>query len=103
MSHAETIVAALRNSSGLTDSELTQRTRMRHQTVNQVCRKLACERRIIREHGPGCHLVNRLLGPPPNGHRTEPSHARLSAALASRMQRGSLTELGQLDISQTLF
>jgi len=52
VSNADLILQAIEHSDGLTDAELVRRTGIRpHQQVNQICRRLAAQGRILREIG----------------------------------------------------
>jgi hypothetical protein len=108
MSNTDIVLAAIRGSQGLTDSEIVQRTGVTpHQQVNQICRRLAREGRILREIGPNGQLVNRASPSALNGKTTD-----LDARPANRPQapppqapsatRATLSELEQLDLNQTL-
>ncbi len=57
MSHADTILTAIHDSGGLTNSEIVRRTGIQpHQQVRPVCRLLVREERIVREIGPRRHV-----------------------------------------------
>ncbi|HEX6498735.1 MAG TPA: hypothetical protein VF054_06840 [Micromonosporaceae bacterium] len=65
MSLPDEILATLRvRPRGMTDAELARMFTTSHQHVNQTCRRLAAEGRIVREDGGGV-IVNRVGGTVP--------------------------------------
>ncbi len=103
MSNSDIVVAAIRASQGLTDSELVPRTGIKsHQQVNQICRRLAREGRILREIGPNGLLVERASPASVNSHladqSTSPEAWHRHAPTATR---ASLSALEHLDRRET--
>ena len=108
MSNIDIVLAVIRGSQGLTDSEIVRRTGITpHQQVDQICRRLKREGRILREIGPNGQLVNRASASALNGHTTDLDARPATRPQAPRPQapsasRASLSELEHLDLNQIL-
>ena len=64
MTNVEKIIEVLKIAPGLDDDELKKATGIPHrETVNQDCRHLQSQGKLIRFRGPTGKLVNYLIGP----------------------------------------
>lgn len=62
MAAADNVMSLLREKGPLMDAQIASALRLRHQQVNQVCRRLVDGRRVIRSQGPQGSLINRVPG-----------------------------------------
>src|ERR1035437_324588 len=88
MTNGERIIAALRNSPGLDDDELSSMTGIRpRQQVNQICRRLEAGGVVFRGKSADGKIVNVLVdGAPHTGERASvkaPSHRAVSTCPGS--------------------
>ena len=105
MSNADTILAAIHQSSGLTDAELVGLTGIEpHQQVNQICNRLARNGRIRRERDSGGLFVNRPVLSRLNSSQFATLEATTShgKSFATGMRPARLSDLEALDPSATL-
>lgn len=83
MTVADDILVLLRSDGPLTDAQIRIRLRLVHQQVNQACRQLAAQKRVIRETGPDGTIINRLIGQPAPPPAAPPVIASDAAGLLS--------------------